>query len=114
MKRINLLHAIGALLLAVPVFGFVPVKTSAQVPFEFEVGGQVLPAGKYYFETASQNNIMTIRDENGRVVSSSIVSVADKAKDQRTGVSFRSANGRMRLKELRLSRPESGVTLRVR
>lgn len=114
MKRIGFLRAMAAALLAVPAIASAPVKTTAEVPFEFEVNGRVLPAGRYYFEAVPQRNVMTIRDESGRTLLSSIVSVADKGRDQCAGASFKRSNGRMQLKELRVSQPDSGVTLRLR
>ncbi len=67
-KVIKTVVAFAALVLAIAPSGAQSGGTiSAQIPFEFAVGGKLLPAGEYIFDLAGTTtpNVLTVRAQDG-------------------------------------------------
>lgn len=114
MKVVRSLRAIAVVMLAMPAFGYIPVSTTARVPFDFEVNGRMLPAGVYRFEMGPQDHILRIRDAKGHGALTSVLSVSDTKASKRPGVAFTNKEGRMKLDEVRVTSSPSGLTYRVK
>lgn len=114
MNFVRSLAATAALALAMPVFAHIPMRTRANVPFDFEVNGRVLPAGHYTFESPRYDGVLVIRGEDGNAVMTPIVAVADTKEGKAPGISFSKRHGRVKLKEIRLADPAQDITYKVR
>lgn len=70
--------AFGVVLFAGARFASAQDVTQARVPFPFEVGGVVLPAGTYQVTTEGMDpNLVQIRSQDGRFAAFAIVDTED-------------------------------------
>lgn len=103
----------AAVLLAMPAGALGNVLVRAQIPFEFQAGGKLMPAGTYTIEPTSVHGTVQIRGAGGSAVLSTIT-VPQARPDGTPSLVFDRSTGTPKLAGIRYTTPNSASFLNLR
>ncbi len=78
----------------------IDTRAQVSVPFEFEVQGKRMPAGRYDVVPHPASNTVTLRSENGQGIAFFTVSAGSDARRQSTRMVFKPVSGMASLAEI--------------
>ncbi len=109
-KAIRSAAMVAAVALALPAFGQT-ARARVEVPFAFEAGGRMMPAGEYSFERQSGSWQLTVREASGKQSTVLATPGKSEANPIESKVIFERSGGSYRLAEVQLAGAAYGMRI---
>ena len=88
-----------------------PAAAIANIPFEFEVDGKMMPAGRYTVSEGMHRNVIQLTDNNGRAVMFATSELGDPSKIQKSRLVFERGDRGYQMAEIWISSMPTGKAL---